>query len=159
MRLASAVVAIGLAMLSGDAAGGERLFFATAKPGPVHATPLQPFTVDLVVERSDAAAQMSAVAYTLAVPDGILLVGEELLVDSLLGLGSSLEGMNLVFQCTKTTPLPVLRFRFVATRPVRDAVVALRPEPLTHFLGFVSCKEENFLKFKTAPDSFVVNAR
>jgi hypothetical protein len=140
-------------------AGADRLYLESKAAGPIAATVMQPFTLELVAERGDVAEQLSVVAFTLEVPDGILLVGEELLVESLLGLGTSREGINLVFECTPKTPLPILRFRFVATRAVEGAVIALAPERKTKFLGLVSCREQDFMKFETPPESVVVNAR
>jgi len=125
----------------------------------VSIAPLKPFEVDLVAERDSAVAEMSAVAYTLDVPDGVLVVGEQLLVESLLGLGTSRTGINLVFRCANRSPLHVLRFRFVATRPLENAVIGLSPEKKTKLLGIVSCKGENFAKFETAPDSILVHSR
>ncbi len=127
-------------------------------PGPIQLALRKPFEVDLVMTRDDPKAQSSAVAYTLEVPDGVLLVGEELLVDTLLGLGSSRAGMNLVFRCSDQSPLHVLRLRFVATHPIDHAIVALRPEKKTQFLGIVACKEQSFAKFECAMDSLVVTA-
>lgn len=125
----------------------------------VTVAPLKPFEIDLVAERDSTNAEMSAVAYTLNVPDGVLVVGEQLLVESLLGLGTSRTGINLVFRCATQSPLHVLRFRFVATRPLDHAVIGLGPEKKTKLLGIVSCKVENFSKFECAPDSVVVRAR
>ena len=125
----------------------------------VTVTPLKPFEVDLVAVRDSADAEMSAVAYTLDVPDGVLVVGEQLLVESLLGLGTSRTGINLVFRCATQSPLHVLRFRFVATRALENAVIGLGPEKKTRLLGIVSCKTENFAKFETVPDSIIVRAR
>jgi hypothetical protein len=136
----------------------DGLSLRPVKPGPVHVGVRQPFTVDLVAERGDA-AQISAIAYTIEVPSGVVCVGEELLVESLLGVGSSREGMNLVFECTDKTPLPVLRFRFVAMRPLTDAVIRLRPDRRTRFLGLITCREQDFSKVESKPDSVVVATR
>src|SRR5262245_1327555 len=121
--------------------------------------PLKPFEVDLVAERDSTFTEMSAVAYTLQVPDGVLVVGEQLLVESLLGLGTSRTGINFVFKCTDRSPLHVLRFRFVATHRLDRAVIKLRPEPKTKFLGLVSCKTQNFSQAACAQDSLVIQAR
>jgi hypothetical protein len=130
-----------------------------AKGGRIQAAVMKPFDVYLVAERDSAAAKISSVAYTLDVPDGLVVVGEELLVESLIGLGTSRTGMNLVFRCVEQPRVRVTRFRFVANRPLQDAVLALRPEPKTNFLGLVSCRDENFDKFASPPDSLVVGAR
>jgi hypothetical protein len=125
----------------------------------IRPTTMQPVDFDLVVERDDGHTQVSAVAFTLAVPDGVVVVGEELLVESLLGLGTSLTGINLVFRCVEEQPLRVLHFRVVATRPLQDAVIALRPDTRTHFLGLVSCHDEDFAKFESPPDSLTISTR
>lgn len=131
----------------------------TAPQRAVSIAPLKPFEVDLVAERDSADAEMSAVAYTLDVPDGVVVVGEQLLVESLLGMGTSRTGISLVFRCVNRSPLHVLRFRFVATRPLEHTVIRLGPEKKTKLLGIVSCKDENYAKFETAPDSISVHAR
>jgi hypothetical protein len=160
--LATAAVARPAASDSTTAAAparGEKLYLRAATPGPVTATVMQPFTVELVAERGEIATRLSVVAFTLVVPDGLVLVGEELLVDSLLGLGSSRDGINLVFECSDKTPLPILRFRFVATRPVAGAAIQLEPERKTNFLGIVACRDQDFMKFDTTPDRVLVDAR
>lgn len=137
----------------------ERLLLVDDKGGTeVRATRLQPFDVYLIAER-DSLPEISAVAYTLEVPAGIVVVGEELLVDSLLGLGSSQAGMNLVFRCATGPRVRVLRFRCVATRPMDAAALRLMPDRRTQFLGIVSCRDEDFAKFDAAPTQFTVNAR
>jgi hypothetical protein len=141
-------------------ARAERVWLDAGTAGkPVQAAVMKPFDVYLVAERDSLHPQMSAVAYTLQVPDGVVVLGEELLVESLLGLGTSRAGMNLVFRCTDQWQVRVLHFRFAATKPVDKAVVALRPDTRTHFLGLVACRDENFAKFESVPDSVVVNAR
>ena len=162
LRLALTILALLSAAVTAratTAAGAEKLYLRSVKPGPVTATVMQPFMLELVAERGEIATQLSVVAFTLVVPDGLLLVGEELLVDSLLGLGSSRDGINLVFECSDKSPLPILRFRFVATRAVEDAVIQLEPEPKTKFLGIVACRDQDFMKFDTTPDSILVSAR
>lgn len=155
-RLAAIVSSV---LLAAGTAQADRLYLAAPKSGSVQATVMQPFTLELIAERGEVATQLSVVAFTLEVPDGIVLVGEELLVESLLGLGSSRDGMNLVFECTDKSPLPILRYRFVATRPIEHAVIAVAPERKTKFLGIVACREQDFMKFETAPDSVTVSAR
>jgi hypothetical protein len=132
------------------AGGGDRAIRAVA---------LQPIDFDLVAERDSAHTQVSAIAYTLEVPDGIAIMGEELQVESLLGIGTTLTGMNLVFRCEDRQPLHVLHFRVVATRPVHDAVIALRPDTRTDFLGVIACREEDFAKFESPPDSLTITTR
>jgi hypothetical protein len=156
-------IAIGLWSLAalGAPARAEKLSLVTTaeREGLVGVRLLQPFDVELVVERDSAQAQSSAVAYTLVVPDGLVVVGEELLVESLLGLGSSREGLNLVFRCVTGPRVPVLRFRLVATRPVHGAVLALRPDARTNWLGVVNCRDQDFSKHDCPQDSLVVTAR
>jgi len=140
-------------------AGAERLLLIDDKGGTeVRAARLQPFDVYLVAQR-DSLPEISAVAYTLEVPEGVLVVGEELLVDSLLGLGSSQAGMNLVFRCATGPRVRVLRFRCVATRPLDGAVLRLVPDRRTQFLGIVSCRDEDFAKFDAPPTQFTVHVR
>src|SRR5262245_54039354 len=115
-RIAAMLVGVAACLGHPQALQAGGLSLRAAKPGPVQVGVRQPFTLELVAERGDA-AQISAIAYTLEVPPGVVCVGEELLVESLLGVGSSRQGMNLVFECTDKTPLPVLRFRFVAMKP------------------------------------------
>jgi hypothetical protein len=127
--------------------------------GTVKTALMQPVDIYLVAERDTSHVQMSAVVYTLELPDGVLLVGEELLVESVLGLGTSVTGINLVFRCVDGPSLKVQRFRVVATRPVQNAVVVLRPDTRTKFLGIVSCRDENFAKFACAADSVRISTR
>ena len=112
---------------------------------------MKPFDAYLVASRDSTQHEISAVAFALQLPDGILSVGEELLVEQLVALGSTKEGLNLVFRCVDGPSVRVLRFRFVATRPLEDAVIALGPDPRTHWLGVVSCRPELFDKFDTEP--------
>ena len=62
----------------------------------------------------------------------------------------------IIFRCTSTPSLRVVRFRLLATRPLAGAVVALDPEPRTQFRGVVACREEVFDKFATPADSLTV---
>jgi len=121
-------------------------------------THLQPFDVFLIAER-DSMPEISAVAYTLEVPEGVVVVGEELLVESLLGLGNSQAGMNLVFRCANGPRVRVLRFRCIVTRPMESAVIRLVPDRRTQFLGLVSCRAEDFSKFESPPAQYTVHAR
>lgn len=117
---------------------------------------LKPFEAVLVAERDSAAVEMSAVAYTLDLPEGVLIVSEEILVESLLSLGTSREGVNVVFRCARGPRLPVLRFRFVATRPIAHGEIRLRPETRTKFLGIVACRDEEFGKDPCEPSSLEI---
>ena len=116
-------------------------------------------TLGLVAERDSAHSEVSAVVFTLEVPEGMVVVGEEMLVRSLLGIGSSREGVNLVFHCATGPQVQVLRFRLVATRPLENAVVRLRPDARTHDLAVVACKAEDFRLQPVAAESLVVTAR
>ena len=160
-RLAAGMLlAIAFAMPA-SVARAERVRLETDAPngGRIQATVMKPFDVYLVAERDSVTAKISSVAYTLDVPEGVVVLGEELLVESLIGLGSSRTGMNLVFRCVEKPRVRVLHFRFVATRPVQNAVLALRPETKTNFLGLCACRDENFDKFASPPDSILVGAR
>ena len=136
-----------------------RLECPAATGGSVSVGVMKPFDVFLVAERDSGKTQLSAVAYKLRLPDGLLMAGEELAVESIIGLGNSRDGINLVFRCTDDPQLRVLRFRFLATRPLQGAVLARGPAPRTQFLGVVACRDETFAKFATPPDSVVITAR
>jgi hypothetical protein len=155
-----AVSCIALGVLGPRPAAAERLRLVVeaAPNGHVDIGVLKPFEAFMVAERDSAHTQLSAVAYTLQIPDGVVVLGEECLVESILGLGSSRAGMNLVFRCTDSRVLRVLRFRFVATRPLTNATIALRPDTRTSFLGVVSCRDENFDKFACPPDSLLITS-
>jgi len=144
---------------AGARADRLRLVPSSGEEHVLHPATMQPIDFDLVAERDDGHAQVSAVAFTLEVPDGLVVVGEELQVESLLGLGSTTTGLNLVFRCTEEQPLHVLHFRVVATRALQDAVIALRPDTRTHFLGLISCRDEDFAKFESPPDSLTISTR
>jgi hypothetical protein len=136
-----------------------RLVAEGATDGKLRVGVKQPFEVFLVAERDSTHRQVSAVAYTLAVPEGMVLLGEELLVESLVGLGTSRGGMNLVFRCVDAPKVRVLRFRLAPTRPLQNVSVALRPDTRTNFLGVVGCQDEQFAKFDSVPDSVQVSTR
>jgi len=157
-RLALATGLLGL-LHDGAAAERLRLVCPEAAAGAVRTSVMRPVDVYLVAERDSLHTEISAVAYTLDVPDGLLIVGEELLVESLFGLGSSTAGMNLVFHCASGASMRVLRFRLVATRPVADAVLGLRPDTRTRWLGLVACREEEFARFESPADSVLFSTR
>jgi hypothetical protein len=150
---------LGLAVAGAAHADHLRLVVEGATKGRVQGGLLRPIDVYLVAERDSSHQQISALAYTLQLPEGVLLLGEELLVESLFGLGNSTSGMNLMVRCIDVASPRVMRFRLVPTRPLQDAPVTLTPDPRTHFLGIVSCKDENFAKFDCAPDSMWITAR
>jgi hypothetical protein len=129
-----------------------------AKQGGIVTSVMKPFEVYLVAQRDSSKTQLSAVVFTLDVPDGVVLVGEELLVDSLLGIGSTRAGINLVFRCVEGPVARVLRFRMVATRPLKNAVLRLGPDARTKDLAVVACKDENFTLISCAPESLTVTA-
>jgi hypothetical protein len=140
-------------------AAADRLTLVNDKNGAEsQVTHLQPFDVFLIAER-DSLPEISAVAYTLELPEGVVVVGEELLVESLLGLGNSQAGMNLVFRCANGPRLRVLRFRCVATRAMEAGVIRLVPDRRTQFLGLVTCKGEDYSKIDSPPAQYTVHAR
>jgi hypothetical protein len=149
------------ALAAATSAGGERLFLQSpaASGGRLSVGVMKPFDVFMVAERDSGKTQLSQVDYRLQVPEGVLLAGEELFVESIVALGSSRTGMMLVFHCADNPQLQVMRFRLIATKPIAGAVLALRPEERTHFLGVVACRDETFAKFDCAPDSLVLDAR
>jgi hypothetical protein len=120
---------------------------------------MKPFDVRLVAERDVEGAQISTVAFKLEVPDGLLLVGEEVLVESLVALGTPRTGLHLAFQCVESQQITVFHFRFVATRPLEQAELRLRPDTRTDFLGIVACKDDNFIKWDCEPARFAVTAK
>jgi hypothetical protein len=153
-----ALVAAGLAL----PAHADRLFLSrdgTQPAPPVQAAVLEPFDVFLVAQRDSGKTQISAVVYTLEVPDGMVVAGEEMLASSLLAIGNSRQGVNLVFRCVDGPQVRVLRFRLVATRRLDNAVVRLRPDTRTRDLGLVTCKEEAFQVRPVPPESLMVTAR
>jgi hypothetical protein len=158
-RVASAATLTVVLWFTATGAAAERLLLVNDQDQSEAAVvKLQPFDVYLVAER-DSLPDISAVAYTLELPDGVLVVGEQLLVDSLLGLGSSQAGMNLVFRCAQGPRLRVLRFRCVATKPIGDAVLRLVPDRRTQFLGLVTCRAEDFSKADSPPAQFTIHVR
>jgi hypothetical protein len=161
VRIASVVTAVLLGVAAASSARGERLHLdcPAATGGTVHVGIMKPFDVFLVAERDSGKTELSAVAFKLQLPEGLMMAGEELVVESIIGLGTSRDGINLVFRCTDKPRQQVLHFRFLATRPLQGAVLALAPEPRTNFLGVVACRSETFAKFATPPDSLRIDAR
>ena len=134
-------------LLAGPVAAGERLRLLTdlKSPGQKATTEVRkPFTVWLVAERDADKPQVSTVAFRLEVPDGVVILGEELQVESLIALGTPRSGMHLAFHCIEKNRVPVYRFKMVATRPLENATLRTHPEGKTNFLGIVGCRDENF---------------
>jgi hypothetical protein len=119
----------------------------------------KPFTVTLVAERDADKPQVSTVAFKLEVPDGLVLMGEELLVESLLALGTPRTGMHLAFHCVESPRVSVYRFKLVATRPLERVVLRTLPEDKTNFLGIVACRDENFAKWACEPAVLTVTSK
>jgi hypothetical protein len=138
------LITVLLGAAAAGSAGAERLHFESpaAAGGNVRVGVMKPFDVYLVAERDSGKTQLSAVAYKLQLPAGLMMAGED-----------------LVFRCTDDPHQRIVRFRFLATRPLQGAVLALKPEPRTSFLGVVACRDEIFAKFATPPDSLGVDAR
>jgi hypothetical protein len=125
----------------------------------------KPFLVTLVAERDAESPQVSTVAFKLEVPEGISVLGEELLVQSLVAIGTPRAGMHLAFHCVEAPQVPVYRFRMVATRPVGEAVLRTQPVVIENeegdyeFLGIVACRDETFEKWTCAPASLKIQTR
>lgn len=143
-------------VLASPAAAGRLRLLAENDATSIQASVLKPFDAVLVAERDTAAVEMSAVAYTMELPEGVLIASEEILVESLLSLGTSTEGVNVVFRCAEGPRLAVLRFRFVATRPIAAGEIRLLPETRTKFLGIVACRDEDFGKDHCQPSSLSI---
>ena len=120
---------------------------------------MRPFEVLLIAERDADSPQISTVVFTLDVPEGLLLVGEEILTESLIALGTPRKGINLSFHCVEVASVEVMRFRFLATQPLQGAEISLSPDSRTNFRGIVSCKDENYDKWDTAPSSVRVSTK
>ena len=120
---------------------------------------MKPFDVLLVAERDSDASQISTVAFTLGVSEGLLVVGEEVLVESLVALGTPKSGLNLAFHCVESKRVRVFRFRLVATQPVEGATLRVLPDTRTNFRGVVSCRDENYEKWESEESVFTVTAR
>jgi len=96
----------------------ERMFLAANdadRSRQIEVGLMKPFEVLLVAERDAESPQISSVVFTLDVPDGLLLVGEEILTESLIALGTPRTGINLSFLCVEAASIDVMRFRFLAT--------------------------------------------
>jgi len=125
----------------------------------VETSVMKPFDVYLVAERDSDASQISTVAFTLGIPEGLLVVGEEVLVKSLIALGTPKSGLNLAFHCIEAKRVPVFRFRLVATQSVEAVKLRVLPDTRTEFRGVVSCRDENYVKWEADESSFTVTAR
>jgi hypothetical protein len=165
-RLLSRRLQLGLAALLAAAApawaGGERLVLVSdlQKPAPqISVGVRKPFTVVLVAERDAEKPQISTVAFKLQVPDGVVIVGEELLVQSLVVLGTPRAGMHLAFHCVEAKQVPVYLFKMLATKPLENAVLRTLPENKTDFLGIIACRDENFEKWSCPEATFTITAR
>lgn len=130
-----------------------------ARSQEVHVGLRKPFTVTLVAERDAELPQISTVAFKLEVPEGIVIVGEELLVQSLVALGTPRAGMHLAFHCIEAKQVPVYRFKMVATGPLEGVLLRTQPESKTDFLGIVACRDENFEKWSCAPAELTIHVR
>jgi len=125
----------------------------------------KPFEVTLVAERDAKSPQVSTVAFRLEVPEGVVVVGEELLVQSLVAIGTPRAGMHLAFHCVEAPQVAVYRFTMVATRPLDGAVLRTQPvvieneEGAYEFLGIVACRDETFEKWPCEPASLTIQAR
>jgi hypothetical protein len=127
---------------------------------------MKPFEVLLVAERDAEAPQVSTVAFTLSVPEGLLVVGEEVLVEALVALGTPKSGLHLTFHCVESKQVSVYRFRLVAIQPVQAAELRLLPDERVRkdgsvygFRGVVSCPDENFATWEAEESVFKVTAR
>ena len=140
----------------------ERLYLAVdseQRDRVVEVGLMKPFELLLMVERDAEKPQISTVVFTLDIPEGLLLVGEEILTESLIALGTPRTGINLSFLCVEAASIDVMRFRFLATKPLDSAQVTLLPDSRTNFRGIVSCSDENYDKWDTNPSSVTITAR
>lgn len=145
---------------------GARLLLVAAKQeerkagsDEIEVETMKPFDILLVAERDDERPQISTAVFTLDVPDGILVVGEEILTESLIALGTPRSGINLSFLCIEAASVEVMRFRFLVREPIDRAIVSLLPDTRTNFRGIVSCQAENYAKWDTEPSSVTISAR
>jgi hypothetical protein len=146
----------------GIARGGERLLLlgdVEDRTQKLTVGVRKPFTVTLVAERDADKAQVSTIAFKLEVPDGLVVMGEELLVESLVALGTPRTGMHLAFHCIDSKQVPVYRFKLVATRPLEGVALRTLPEDKTNFLGIVACRDENFEKWPCEPAVLTVTSK
>ena len=143
-------------------AAGERLLLVSdlqKRTQEITVGVRKPFTVTLVAERDAEKPQVSTVAFKLEVPEGIVIVGEELLVQSLVALGTPRAGMHLAFHCVEAKQVPVYQFKMVATKAVDKVTLRTLPEDKTDFLGIVACRDENFEKWSCPAAKFTITAR
>jgi len=125
----------------------------------------KPFEVTLVAERDAESPQVSTVVFKLDVPEGVVVVGEELLVQALVAIGTPRTGMHLAFHCIEAPQVPVYRFKMVATRPLEGALLRTQPVVIENeegnyeFLGIVACRDETFTQWSCAPSSLTIQAR
>ena len=119
---------------------------------------MKPFEAWIVGERLGEKQEISTVVFSLELPEGVLLVGEELLEESLIVLGTPKTGMHLTFHC-QTGRVAAMHLRFVATKPLGDAVIRLMPEPKNSFRGLVSCRSENFETLPTPEHALHITVR
>ena len=156
------VLALCLCSLAWPAVAAERLLLLADVAGRTQQVAVgvrKPFTVTLVAERDADKPQVSTVAFKLEVPDGLVVMGEELLVESLVALGTPRTGMHLAFHCIEKKQVPVYRFKLVATRPLERVTLRTVPENKTNFLGIVACRDENFEKWACEPAVLTVTTK
>jgi len=162
MNRLSALVLFALALGPVAASAGERLLLLSdleSRAQQVSVGIRKPFTVYLVAERDAEKPQISTVAFKLEVPDGVVVMGEDLLVESLVALGTPRAGMHLAFHCLEQKQVPVYRFKKVATKPLERATLRTVPENKTDFLGIVACRDENFEKWSCAPAVLTITSK
>lgn len=148
--------------LTVPATAGERLRLMTdlQTAGQKVTTEVRkPFTVWLVAERDAEKPQVSTVAFRLEVPDGVVILGEELQVESLIALGTPRSGMHLAFHCIEKKQVPVYRFKMVTTRPFESVTLRTHPEGKTNFLGIVGCRDENFTEWACEPAVLTITSK
>jgi hypothetical protein len=119
---------------------------------------MKPFEAWIVGERVGEKQEISTVVFSLELPDGLLLVGEELLEESLIVLGTPKTGMHLTFHC-QTGRVAAMHLRFVATKPLGNAVIRLMPEPKNSFRGLVTGRSENFGTLATPEHALHITMR
>lgn len=161
-RRLALLLCLGAAVPPATARAGERLLLLSdlaTRADKVAVGVRKPFTVTLVAERDAEKSQVSTVAFKLEVPDGVVIMGEELLVESLIVLGTPRTGMHVAFQCVEKQQVPIYRFKMVATRPLQGAALRTLPEDKTNFLGIVACRDENFVKWACEPAVLTVTCK
>lgn len=148
--------------LAAPGTAGERLRLLTdlQSGGQKVATEVRkPFYVWLVAERDAEKPQVSTVAFRLEVPEGVVILGEELQVESLIALGTPRSGMHLAFHCIEKKQVPVYRFKMVTTRPFESLTLRTHPEGKTNFLGIVGCRDENFPEWACEPAVLTITSK